>query len=116
MSKLSYENTDFILKVKADRARALGSQLLWSIGIALIGSIALQNTRWFGSITTLLILLICTWFIAEGFEAFWRKRMPVIFGEMKGKVAQVYGVLVIGFGIVFGLIVLFGTLVDVIIW
>lgn len=97
---------------KADRAKRVGGRLLWGVGIALIGSIALQGTRWFGSVTTFLILLVCAWFIAEGLEAFWRRRMPVIFGEMKGKVAQVYGVLVVSFAVVLGVIILMGAIVD----
>lgn|SRR3989338_53755 len=95
---------------KADYANRMGGRLLWAAGIALIGSIALQSTRWFGPVTTLLFLFVSAWFIAEGLEAFWRKRMPVIFGEMKGKVAQVYGILVIFFGAMIGLVVLLGSI------
>lgn len=97
---------------KADRADRIGGRLLWGVGIALVGSVALQGTRWFGSVTTLFFLLVCAWFIAEGLEAFWCRRMPTILGEMKGKVAQVYGVLVVCFAVLLGLVVLFGALVD----
>ncbi|MBI4437807.1 hypothetical protein HY631_02550 [Candidatus Uhrbacteria bacterium] len=91
---------------KADAAKRWGGWLLVALGVTLLASFAALNTRFFSATMNLLGLLTGVWFSAEGLEAFWRKRMPTILGEMTGKVAQGYGVLVVLFGTAIVILVL----------
>lgn len=96
---------------KADASKRIGGWLLLASGALLAASFFTLNTRSFGAVMNALGIVVGAWFAAEGLEAYWRERMPTIFGEMTGKVAQVYGVLVLCFGVALALVVLFGTLI-----
>ena len=112
MEQTNQSNGESVRLQKADLADRWGGRLLAGAGVAFVASFIALNSRWYSGVMTAFGLFVCAWFVAEGLEAFWRRRMPVIFGEMTGKTAQVYGILVVSFGTLLGLIILFGWIVS----